>query len=81
MAGQTADFFQILRTLVEHNVQFVVVGGVCAVLHGAPVSTFDLDIVHSTLPENVSRVMAALDCLHAVSRFDNDVPNVSLCEG
>ena len=40
-------------------------GGVCGVLHGAPVSTFDLDLVHSRKPDNIEHVLAALDELEA----------------
>ncbi|MEZ4310899.1 MAG: hypothetical protein R3F14_22895 [Polyangiaceae bacterium] len=45
----------ILRSLQEAGVELVVVGGTAAVLQGAPVVTFDLDIVYGT-PENVSRL-------------------------
>jgi hypothetical protein len=48
----------ILQTLVEHRVEFIVVGGVCAVLHGAPVSTFDLD--QETAHEKDQAVLAIL---------------------
>lgn len=40
-------------------------GGVCAVLLGAPVATFDLDIVHSRSEENLSRLMRALTEMEA----------------
>ena len=63
-----SDFFKILRTLSEHNVEFIIVGGVCAVLHGAPVSTFDLDIVHARDHDNLARLVAALDDLEAYYR-------------
>lgn len=59
------DFLAILRTLRMHRVDFVVVGGVCAVLHGAPVATFDLDVVHSRDPGNIRRLLAALGALEA----------------
>ncbi len=36
----------MLEVLVRHDVTFIVVGGVCATFHGAPIMTFDLDIVH-----------------------------------
>jgi hypothetical protein len=36
----------ILRTLTRHRVEFIIVGGVAAVLQGAPLNTFDLDVVH-----------------------------------
>ncbi|MCX5895278.1 MAG: hypothetical protein NTZ51_05545 [Proteobacteria bacterium] len=62
------DFFKILRTLSKHNVEFIIVGGVCAVLHGAPVSTFDLDVVHSRDADNLERLLAALDELEAYYR-------------
>lgn len=45
---------------------FVVVGGVAAVLHGAPVSTFDLDVVPRRDPENARRLLAALSAIDAV---------------
>jgi predicted nucleotidyltransferase len=64
----TPDFFRILETLTQHEVKFIVVGGVCAVLHGAPVTTFDLDLVHSRVPENLDRLMSALVTLDAYYR-------------
>jgi len=63
-----SDFIKILRTLAEHNVQFIIVGGVCAVLHGAPVTTFDLDVVHARDTDNLVRLLAALDELEAYYR-------------
>ncbi len=38
---------ELLNHLHRHRVDFIVVGGVCAVLHGAPVTTFDLDVVQA----------------------------------
>lgn len=65
MAVGEADFFAILGALVAHEVAFIVVGGVCAVLHGAPVTTFDLDVVHRRTPANVARLQEALRELDA----------------
>jgi len=59
------DYLAILRTLRKHDVDFIVVGGVCAVLHGAPVATFDLDVVHSREQENINRLLVALQVLEA----------------
>jgi hypothetical protein len=53
-------------------VEFLVIGGVAAVLHGAPVATFDLDVVHSREPDNIVRLLAALeelDAYYPLSRF------------
>lgn len=52
----------------EHGVDFIVVGGVCAVLHGAPVTTFDIDLVHGREPGNLTRLLSALDALDAYYR-------------
>ena len=68
MPPHTADITALLRALVEHEVDFIVVGGVCAVLHGAPVSTFDLDIVPERSKANVDRLIRALVSLDAVHR-------------
>ena len=45
---QTVDFELILRTLLDYEVDFIVVGGVSAVLHGAPLYTVDPDVVQSS---------------------------------
>ncbi len=37
------SFREILRTLNRHQVDYLVVGGVAAVVQGAPMTTFDLD--------------------------------------
>ena len=68
----SADFRAILQTLSAHEVEFIIVGGVSAVLNGAPISTFDLDIVHSREPDNLSRLTKALTALDAYYRFHPD---------
>jgi hypothetical protein len=62
------DFYSIFETLSKYKVDFIVVGGVCGVLHGAPVTTFDLDIVHSRAQENLDRLLPALEELDAYYR-------------
>ncbi|MCX5900519.1 MAG: hypothetical protein NTX06_07265 [Proteobacteria bacterium] len=68
MQNTTPDFLEILRTLSEYKVDFIVVGGVCAVLHGAPMTTFDLDVVHSRSADNLERLLSALHSLDAYYR-------------
>jgi len=65
MDRPAADFFRILEVLSEYKVDFVIVGGVGAVLQGAPVSTFDLDIVHARGNRNIKRLVSALNVLNA----------------
>lgn len=43
-------------------------GGVGAVLRGAPVNTLDLDIVYSVEPDNLVRLVSALENLDAIYR-------------
>ena len=59
-------FYELLTSLVEGNVAFIVVGGVAAVLGGAPVSTFDLDVVYSLDEANIDRLAGVLEELRAV---------------
>src|SRR6188768_2907676 len=69
----------IIETLVAHDVDFIVVGGMAAVLQGAPVHTIDLDIVYALSPANIDRLELALIHLGAVFRDDprRIVPNRS----
>jgi predicted nucleotidyltransferase len=59
----------ILRALAEAGVEFIVVGGVAAVLNGAPVNTFDLDVVHGRNRANVARLAPLLDSMDAIFRI------------
>jgi hypothetical protein len=58
-----------LKALADHSVRFVVVGGIGAVLHGCPLSTFDLDVVHERSAGNIARLQKALESLDAVYRM------------
>ena len=57
-----------LKTLAAHEVKFIVVGGVGAVIQGCPVMTFDLDIVHERSQSNLRRLALALGELDAIYR-------------
>jgi len=65
LKSKTPRVAAIFRALRDRQVEFVVVGGVAAVLAGAPFNTLDLDIVHNTDAENVNRLLAALESIHA----------------
>ena len=60
MPDPEPDFEAILKALAGAKVGFIVVGGVCAVLHGAPISTFDLDLVYSRALGDLRRLEGAL---------------------
>lgn len=65
-ARRPVRFQALLRALVDERVEFIIVGGVAAVLEGAPISTFDLDIVYAKNQENLNRLAEALHQLDAV---------------
>jgi hypothetical protein len=62
------EFAAILVELRRHQVDFIVVGGIAAGLEGVPGSTLDLDVVHSRQPDNIARLLRALDSLEATYR-------------
>ncbi len=62
---RSVKFLGLLRALLRHGVDFVVVGGVAAQLEGAPILTFDLDVLYDKTPENLVRLLAALRELKA----------------
>lgn len=65
MVPEPIRFLDILEVLCREKVEFVLVGGVAGILAGAPVSTFDLDIVFLNEPGNRQRLMGALQALDA----------------
>lgn len=50
----------VFASLQSHQVRYVVIGGIAAVLHGVPRATFDLDILIEASAENVERLLEAL---------------------
>jgi hypothetical protein len=65
---RASDFRAVVTCLVGHDVEFILVGGMAAILEGAPVSTFDVDIVHRREPENLAKLLAALSEMDAIYR-------------
>jgi len=59
-ASSSPRFLGLLRVLNRHGIDFIVVGGVAALLEGAPILTLDLDVLIDLTPPNLERVMAAL---------------------
>jgi predicted nucleotidyltransferase len=54
------DFARLLRVLLDDAVEFILVGGVAGVLHGAARATYDVDVVYRRSPDNLSRLVEAL---------------------
>jgi hypothetical protein len=56
---------ELFACLDRHGVQYVLVGGLAAVLHGSPLPTVDAGICPSRTSDNLTRLAAALDELDA----------------
>lgn len=69
----TQSFRRILELLERHGVEYVLVGGVAAVLQGVPVTTFDMDALFRVEPANVDRLARALAELDAHYREHLDL--------
>jgi predicted nucleotidyltransferase len=54
------DFAGLIRTLVDARVEFILVGGVAATVHGSARLTRDVDVVYARSPENMRRLVDAL---------------------
>jgi len=72
MDGSKTRFFQLLEVLVRHEVEFLIVGGVAAILEGAPILTLDLNILHRSTDDNIERLLRALEEVHAHYRDPAD---------
>jgi hypothetical protein len=59
------DPVALLRVLVDHGVDFVVIGGVAARLQGAPILTQDIDVTPARDDANLERLAGALRAIHA----------------
>jgi len=72
----TPEFLRILNELHDHNVDFVIVGGVAVALHGGSRATFDLDIVPSLAPDSWQAAVDLLWSLGARPRIPEPLERV-----
>jgi len=50
----------VFKSFQQHEVRYLVIGGVASVLHGVPRATFDLDILIEASADNAEKLLAAL---------------------
>lgn len=50
----------VFASFQKHNVKYVVIGGIAAILHGVPRATFDLDILIEASLVNATHLLEAL---------------------
>lgn len=65
----------VIRLLGRHDVRYVLIGGLAAVTHGAPLVTQDVDVCYAREEPNIGRLAAALSEVNARLRgADPDLP-------
>ncbi len=62
------DSVKMLKMLLENEVEFILVGGFAAVVHGVSTITQDLDLCFHFTAKNVQRLLNALKTLHPLHR-------------
>ena len=68
------QFEELLKALLNEGVEFVVIGGLAANIHGVTVPTYDIDICYNRSPENLKRLARALHPLNPTVRAPKDPP-------
>jgi predicted nucleotidyltransferase len=56
----TASLVEVAEVFSRHRVEYLVIGGQAAILHGAPLPTQDIDICYQRTSENLERLADAL---------------------
>ncbi|MEK7785120.1 MAG: hypothetical protein AAB658_06800 [Chloroflexota bacterium] len=49
----TTNFQQLIALLEESNTNYVVIGGLAAMVHGSAFVTYDVDVCYDRAPANV----------------------------
>jgi len=78
------DFARLIRALAAGNVDFILVGGVAATVHGSARLTRDVDVVYARDATNIARLVAAIRPLNPTLRgappglpFAFDAPTIA----
>lgn len=77
---QEGKFSALLTILQRSGTEFILVGGLAAVLQGAPVQTFDVDVVYSRNAKNIERLLEVLHLVNAIFRIQPErqiMPNAT----
>ncbi|MCG8634762.1 MAG: hypothetical protein MI863_13095 [Desulfobacterales bacterium] len=67
------DLEKLIENLSKSGIKYILIGGMAAIAHGAPVFTFDLDIVHERSDENLKKIKDLLISLDACQRRPDDM--------
>jgi hypothetical protein len=67
--SSSLDLGALIEGLTRADVEFIIVGGIAAVVQGAPITTMDVDIVHNQSDENINRLNKFLKSVEAVPQL------------
>ena len=76
MANQFKDFLLVLKALDDHNVDYVLIGGVAVILHGLERLTRDIDLFIKMIPKNIENIRKALTSVFN----DTSIEEITLTE-
>jgi hypothetical protein len=66
-------FERVFRLLNEHEIRYVIVGGIAVILHGSPRLTADLDIIIDLEPVNAGQAIEVLQRAGFVAEIPVDI--------
>lgn len=68
------EFINLIDRLRNHNVEFVIIGGLAGIIHGSTRTTQDIDICCKFSPENLRKLFDAVKDEHPVHRMNPKHP-------
>ena len=75
MQAENTDFQSVIALLVEGNVEFVLIGGLAMIWHGASNDSSDIAISYDRSPQNLISLVRVLKSCHSRLRnIPNDLP-------
>jgi predicted nucleotidyltransferase len=70
--ASTLRIFEFLKKLNDAEVEYVIIGGVAAILHGSPRTTLDVDVCAVLTEPNLTRIVSMLRGLNPRFRMRPD---------
>lgn len=67
-SGRPPNFEGIIRHFCSEDVEFIIIGGLAASLHGSSYITVDTDLCYNRSPKNINRLAKSLTSIHATLR-------------
>lgn len=61
LPAKAPEVDRLLRPLIAHGVDFILIGGQAGISHGSSYPSYDLDVLYARGRDNVERLVAALE--------------------